>query len=224
MLIADKKLGYHSVCITKGQNEVPRIIILSCLLFFTAYGVVSAAPVYVTDKLRLGLYEEASSGGKQLRLLASGDRLTILNRTKFHAQVETEDGLIGWTKLGFLVDEVPPSFRTAEMEVQVELLNQRVETAEAGQLLSQQKLAEVEQSLTESKSRSDQATTTIEELKQQQSRLTSDFEMEQEKGKNSVPLLWLFGAAAGTLLFGFLAGLWCLDFISRRRHGGYRVY
>ena len=88
----------------------------------------------MTDKLRLALYEEANNGGKQLRLLTSGDKLSLLNRTKFYAQVETEDGLIGWTKLGFLVDKVPPSFIAAKLGLEVESLTQRVEKAEEDQL------------------------------------------------------------------------------------------
>ncbi|MCF6281577.1 MAG: TIGR04211 family SH3 domain-containing protein [Candidatus Polarisedimenticolaceae bacterium] len=198
---------------------------LICYLLLTAlFNSVSAETFYVTDKLRLGLYEEASSGGKQLRLLSSGDQLILLNRTKYYAQVETEDGVIGWTKLGFLVDEVPPSFRAARLEIEVESLNQRVESAEQSQLLSQQQLIDTEQQLTTSKSALEQNRKNIAALEVKQATLSTALTAAQEMNQNSVPFNWLLYAAAAAIIFGFLAGLWCLDAISRHRHGGYRVY
>jgi SH3 domain protein len=203
---------------------VPRILLICSLLLTSLLNTVSAETFYVTDKLRLGLYEEVNNGGKQLRLLVSGDKLILLNRTKFYAEVETEDGLIGWTKLGFLVDEVPPSFRAAKLEIEVESLNQRVDKAEQDQLLNQQKTAEAVQQLATVKSESELNEATIQQLKDEQKTLSSQLSEAQTANQETVPLNWLLYMGGGALIFGFLVGLWCLDAISRRNHGGYRIY
>ena len=201
-----------------------RITLICCLLLTALFNSVSAETFYVTDKLRLGLYEEANSGGKQLRLLSSGDQLILLNRTKYYAQVETDDGVVGWTKLGFLVDEVPPSFRAAQLEIEVESLNKRVESAEQSQLLSQQQLIDNEQQLITSKGVLEQNRKDIEALEVKQTSLSTELTVAQEMNQDSVPFNWLLYAAVAAIIFGFLAGLWSLDAISRHRHGGYRIY
>ncbi len=203
---------------------MPHILFICSLLLTTLPNAVLAETFYVTDKLRLGLYEEANNGGKQLRLLTSGDKLVLLNRTKFYAQVETEDGLIGWTKLGFLVDEVPPSFRAAKLQIEVESLNQRIEKAEQDQLLSQQKRVDAEQQLATIKSKVEQSTATIKNLKDGEAELSHQLSIAQAANQESVPFNWLLYIGVGALILGFLAGLWCLDAISRRQHGGYRIY
>jgi len=203
---------------------VPRILFICSLLLTTLPNTLLAETFYVTDKLRLGLYEEANNGGKQLRLLTSGDKLVLLNRTKFYAQVETEDGLIGWTKLGFLVDEIPPSFRAAKLQIEVESLNQRLEKAEQNQLISQQKRADAEQQLATAKSEVEQSVATIKKLKDGETELSRQLSIAQAANQATVPFNWLLYIGVGALVLGFLAGLWCLDAISRRQHGGYRIY
>ncbi len=203
---------------------MPRILFICSLLLTTLPNTLLAETFYVTDKLRLGLYEEANNGGKQLRLLTSGDKLVLLNRTKFYAQVETEDGLIGWTKLGFLVDEIPPSFRAAKLQIEVESLNQRLEKAEQNQLISQQKRADAEQQLATAKSEVEQSVATIKKLKDGETELSRQLSIAQAANQATVPFNWLLYIGVGALVLGFLAGLWCLDAISRRQHGGYRIY
>jgi uncharacterized protein YgiM (DUF1202 family) len=58
---------------------------------------------YVTDQLRLSLYEKASSKSKVIQLLQSGDLLVIDEIRGLYALVTTPDGSRGWVKRGFLV-------------------------------------------------------------------------------------------------------------------------
>jgi cbb3-type cytochrome oxidase subunit 3 len=39
-----------------------------------------------------------------------------------------------------------------------------------------------------------------------------------------MPLPWVAGALGVCLLAGFLVGLWWVDYRSRKRHGGIRIY
>ena len=58
---------------------------------------------YVTDQLRLSLYEKASSQSKVIKLLQSGDLLIVDEINGPYARVTTPDGARGWVKRGFLV-------------------------------------------------------------------------------------------------------------------------
>ena len=46
----------------------------------------------------------------------------------------------------------------------------------------------------------------------------------QAQYKFSMPLRWVAGATGVCLIGGFLLGLWWVDYRSRKRHGGIRVY
>ena len=50
------------------------------------------------------------------------------------------------------------------------------------------------------------------------------YEERMEAYRGSLPIAWVAAALGLTLVGGFLAGMWWLDFLSRRRHGGFRVY
>ena len=78
-----------------------------------------AETAYVTDRLLLGLYAEASSSSQQYRTLPSGTRLEILERQGLYARIVTEDGLEGWVKVNFLVSDPPAVVRIRSLEEQV---------------------------------------------------------------------------------------------------------
>jgi hypothetical protein len=46
----------------------------------------------------------------------------------------------------------------------------------------------------------------------------------QAQYQYSLPLTWVAGAMAVCLIAGILGGMWWLDYRSRKRHGGIRVY
>lgn len=199
---------------------MPRIILFFCLILTAAFNTASAETVYVTDKLHLSLHEQPNGSGKLLKTLTSGQQLTLLERTRYFARVETEEGLIGWTKAGFLVDEMPPSLRTFQLQELSESLSQKLETAKQTLDLSQQRVSELEQQLAATGSEASQRKQAIDELQTRHASLQS--ELKHYRG--SVPLVWLLSAAGLALALGFAAGLWCLDAIIRRRHGGFRIY
>jgi len=58
---------------------------------------------YVTDQLRLSLYQQANSSSQVIKLLQSGDVLEIEQIQGPYAFVTAPDGTKGWVKRGFLV-------------------------------------------------------------------------------------------------------------------------
>ena len=63
--------------------------------------------LYITDELRLSLYERAESNSKVLQYLTSGEKLVITQSSGAYVFVTTEDNKKGWVKRGFLVSKLP---------------------------------------------------------------------------------------------------------------------
>lgn len=59
---------------------------------------------YVTDQLRLSLYQEPNAQSPVLKLLRSGDSLILDEIRGPYALVTSTDGVHGWVKRGFLVN------------------------------------------------------------------------------------------------------------------------
>ena len=72
---------------------------------------------WVTDKLRLSLYQRADSQSQIIKYLSSGDLLEVEQISGAYAFVTTPDGSKGWVKRGFLVKE-PTSNLLLEEEVE----------------------------------------------------------------------------------------------------------
>lgn len=100
------------------------------ILLLTGAAAAQVQTAYVTDRLRLGLYEDSGDGGRRLRLLDSGDALSVLERRGGYARVRTEDGLEGWVKSAFLVTDKPAALRLRELEAETQALQQRIEHLE----------------------------------------------------------------------------------------------
>ena len=84
--------------------------ILALILAFNASLAFAQDPAnadkdrqYVTDQLRLSLYEEASSQSKVVKLLQSGDVLLVEEIRGPYALVIAPGDVRGWVKRGFLV-------------------------------------------------------------------------------------------------------------------------
>ena len=82
---------------------------------------------YVTDQLRLSLYEQADSQSKVIEYLSSGDKLVVEEIAGPYAKVITPTSKRGWVKRGFLVSEPTANLLLTEFEKKNELLKQELE-------------------------------------------------------------------------------------------------
>jgi FtsZ-binding cell division protein ZapB len=75
-----------------------------------------------------------------------------------------------------------------------------------------------------------QATQLSSELDEARSQITAlreenaSIEGLKQRYRGSVPLKWVGGVIAVCLVAGILIGLWWVDYRSRKRHGGIRIY
>jgi len=195
-----------------------RALLLS-IAFTTALigGAVEAAnTVYVTDELRLGLYDNEQTNGRPFETLLSGAKLDVLERALMSIRVRTESGSEGWVKLGYVVETEPARRRVEFLELALQKLAGELESSKAELASSAQVTDRLEAELRDARERN----ANLPALEAQNARLRGSLDALE----NSVPLNWLLAAAAITLILGFVIGYWWLDRRVRRQFGGVRVY
>jgi SH3 domain protein len=193
--------------------------LIVCLLL--AHSVTCLAETaYVTDMLRLGLHHAEDTSDRAFRSLASGTELQVLERVPNYARVSTDDGQQGWVKSAYLVSDPPARLRVAEMRAELQHLRGRLGDAESALARSESQVRELRRQSEARDASSKAARDTLDRLQRENTAYEDRF----ERYRGSLPLSWVAGALAVSLLAGFLAGLWFVDFRIRRRHGGFRIY
>lgn len=188
-------------------------------------GAVLATPalaetVYVTDILRLGQHQAQDTSDRAFRMLVSGTELEVLERVPNFARVRAPDGREGWVKSNYLVNEKPARLRVTELEAQVVENDAKLAAAEEARQAAEQAYEKLRAEIAASENSSESVQAKLLQLTEENDRYRSRL----DSFRGSVPLSWVAVALLVMLGAGFLAGLWWIDFQSRRRHGGFRVY
>ena len=191
-----------------------------CLALAAWVGSASAETVYVTDVLRLGMHEAPDTSDKPFENLVSGTALEVLDRNSSYAHVRLPDGREGWVKGTYLVTDKPASARVLELEAKLGGFENAAVAAKTAQTAAEHQLASLRSEL--------QSTTgSAESVQETIARLENENQAHAERleaYRHTLPLAWVAPALVVSLVAGFLAGLWWLDALIRRRHGGFRVY
>ena len=182
--------------------------------------LVMAQTAYVTDVLTLGLHEAQDTSDAPFRTLISGSELQILTRVPNYSFVETQDGAQGWVRSAFLVEEKPARLRVAEVEAALKIMREELESAQQVQAEAEQETARIRLNMQSGGESLEAVVETIKRLEAE----TEAYEQRIETYRGSIPRNWVIAALVAALAIGFLAGMWCLDALIRRRHGGFRTY
>jgi SH3 domain protein len=193
---------------------------LLCLALGAWVGSASAETVYVTDVLRLGMHAAPDTSDKPFENLVSGTALEVLERNSSYAHVRLTDGREGWVKATYLVTDKPAAARIRELEAERGRFETAVAAAKTAQTAAEQELANLRHEL--------QSTTgSAESTQEALDRLERENQAHAERLESyryTLPMAWVVPALVVSLVAGFLVGLWWLDALIRRRHGGFRVY
>jgi len=172
--------------------------------------------VYVTDELRLGLYDGEQTTGRPFQTLLSGAKLIILERALMTVRVRTEDGVEGWVKTAYLVESEPARRKVAALERANSTMSGQLNSVKSAAAEHSARIQTLEADLADAQ----QNITELPELKQRNAELVSEL----EAAGTSVAVRWLFVAAIITFVIGCLAGYLWLDRRVRRQFGGLKVY
>ncbi|MEO8464610.1 MAG: TIGR04211 family SH3 domain-containing protein [Gammaproteobacteria bacterium] len=181
--------------------------------------LASAEPAYVTDSLRLSLYAEDDGSGDPIDTLSSGAAVEVLARDTNYAHVRTAGGREGWVKTAFLTNTKPARARLAELEAEITDLKNDVAAAREAQRAAEVQVGKLGHAAS--------TTPPTEALQVALDRLSQEnraYEERFDTYRSTLPLGWVLVALVLTLVGGFAGGLWWLDSLIRRRHGGFRIY
>ena len=195
-------------------------LLISTLLLGAVPLAALADTAYVTDQLRLGLHRAADTSDRAFRTLESGQEMEVLSQNRNYAQVRLPDGTVGYVKAAFIISEKPATLIVAETRAENERLAAELERAKAQFAEPAAAIAALERQAGEQQAALTASAARIGELEEANERYAS----RQAQYAYSLPLAWVAGAMILCLVGGVLAGMWWLDWRSRRRHGGIRVY
>lgn len=182
--------------------------------------LAAAETVYVTDNLRLGLHRATDTSDRAFRTLDSGQQLEILSRDRNYAHVALPDGVQGYVKAAYLVDEKPAKLIVAETQAEVDRLRGELEELRRQFAGPAATISALQQESTDLQAEADGNEARIAELNKE----NTDLRQRQAQYQHSLPLRWVGGAIGVCVIGGFLLGLWWVDRRSRQRHGGIRIY
>lgn len=182
--------------------------------------LAAAETAYVTDNLRLNMYQNADLSGTRIDTLVSGQAFEVLSRNAQTALVELADGTQGYVSAAYMVFDKPARLILAQTQAENERLNgeldeMRQSFAEPAALAEslRQESADLQATIDANAARMAQ----LEEENQSHVSRAARYRF-------SLPYTWVGGAIMVCLLGGFLLGLWWVDRQSRKRHGGIRIY
>lgn len=183
-----------------------------------AAGSLLAETEYVTDKLRLGVHLTRDTSGRAFAFLNSGDAVEVLERDGRLTFVKMEDERTGWVRGSFLQPEAPALRRIAGVEAENKRLSGELEALKARD--GGRQLEGLQAAAAEAGARADAAEDEVSRLQSE----NRDLRDELLSLRGGMPSWWLFVGIAGGLLFGaFVTWRW-IDYRSRQRHGGFRIY
>lgn len=179
-----------------------------------------AETAYVTDTLQLGLHRAADTSDRAFRTLESGQDLEILTRDRYYAHVRLPDGTVGYVKAAYLVSDKPAKLIVAESHAEQERLAREIATLKQQFAGPAETIDALEAQVAEQKATIEKNLAQVADLLER----NQAYAERAEQYQYSLPMSWVGAALAVCLFAGFMGGLWWLDYRSRRRHGGVRIY
>lgn len=182
--------------------------------------VAAAETAYITDNLRLGLHQAPDTSDRAFRMLDSGQELDIISRDRNYANVKLPDGAQGYVKAAYLVADKPAKLIVTETIAERDALLVELEETKRSFAAPAATIEGLKGQAAELVSKLDSAETQIADLKDE----NESIQGLKERYKGSLPLSWVGAAIGVCLIGGFLLGLLWVDYSSRKRHGGIRIY
>lgn len=215
-------------------------LLVSTLAFkASAQEVVEGEILYITDQLRLSLYEGDSQKSKVLQYLTSGERLEVTQSSGPYAFVTTESGKKGWVKRGFLVSELPTVFLLKQEQEKTETLAQELnKLANSSQIIDQYEkdMDTLSEKLNDMTKAREAVQTEIDEIKQQAEEKQREADLAVKVSEHKADPLdvlitivlgywrYLLPLCFGFILIGFVIAKQMLEARMKKKFQGIKVW
>ena len=173
-----------------------------------------------SSSLRLGLHLAGDTSDRAFRTLESGQEVEILSRDRNYAEVKLPDGVQGYVKAGYLVFEKPAKLIVSETQAKVDRLARELEETKQALASPAATIDSLENDVARTRAALDESIAKVQSLTSENDK----YRRRHSGYRYSMPFPWVAGALGLCLLAGFLIGLWMVDYRSRKRHGGIRIY
>ena len=197
------------------------ILMICCGLAFAQESTTAEKDKqYVTDQLRLSLYEDANSQSKVLKLLQSGDALLIDEIRGPYALVTAEDGTRGWVKRGFLVTSPTANLLLREeREKNANLFDEieKLSNSKAIVATYEKDMDEMSATMEQLRIEKQQAEDTIALLQQEVLDKQLEIDQKNEQNEPTVQILWETLREYWEIIVPFLLALLLLCFLISKR-------
>jgi len=202
---------------------------------------VAAAPVYVIDRLQMGVHEGKERDSAILELVATGTALEVVERQGDFLKVKTPKGNEGWVDADYVTEDPPAPRVLAELRAEhkrtaSELAAARSEAEMLREALSARDKetpadgAELAHLHTENR----ELRETIASAEAQLAQLAQDRASSDKAASGTLARFkhmlrtlisepWIGALVAAMFVIGFALGAYLLDYLQRRRHGGFRL-
>ncbi len=203
-----------------AREIISRAQLIIAILILQLPVLAQTQTAYVTDNLRLGLHQASDTSDSAFRNLESGQEMEIISRTRSYAKVRLPDGVEGHVKTAYLVFKKPAKLIVEETEAVNAALRQELTDMKMTFAKPAANIQSLERQLAESTLSMEAGANRIALL----SKEVAFYRSRHDQFRYSMPMTWVGGAMLVCLLAGFLIGLRWLDWLSRKRHGGVRIY
>jgi len=217
------------------------------LLFFFLPLTATAETAYIDDKIMVGLHQDNDIDSTIIKLLPGGAALEVLKRDTAFTQVKEPGGASGWIDNRYLVDAAPgraevllAQEKIAKLEAELSALKKGQNTAPATTTVNQ-KLDALSKENEKIKQQLQSEQLKVGELQAQAAELRNQLSRGGAGAQDAVSAAndsTVGDTAASTgysgwiasligivcIMIGLIGGAYYMDWYSRRRHGGFRIW
>ncbi len=208
-----------------------------------------AETVFVIDRLLVGVHKEKALDSEILKVFPTGTQLEVLERIDDLAKIKGPEDITGWVDASYLTSKKPALVLLEETRAELERLkretpppdsqleedNERLKQQAASERLKaaelQAQLSRLQNHLEQSDDEND---VELSDLQAQNRHLLATLQQQQTNSLaryadigrhllNDVQNLYYLLALLLCFVLAFLCGLQFMDWLQRRRHGGFRI-
>lgn len=179
------------------------------MVMFSVVGLVQANTVYINGHLRVGIRPEPNNDAAPLVVVATGDKLELLDSDSGYVMVRTKEGVEGWIKEMYTTADVPAI-------VQLKALSQ----ATGG---SVKKIRELAKQVSIMQSANEVLNSELEQSKDAKTKIQMQL-LAIKSGKPSNSWVYWLSGMFIFVVISFISGMLWYRNQAMKRLGGLRIY